>query len=54
MLREAQKAARAASKFITRGSTLVVLEGAGHVCNPETPDAVSAAVSTFLERVLRG
>jgi pimeloyl-ACP methyl ester carboxylesterase len=32
-----------------RGSHLVVLRGAGHVCNIESPDAFNAAVRRFLD-----
>jgi pimeloyl-ACP methyl ester carboxylesterase len=31
-----------------RGSTLVRLRGAGHVCNVEAPDAFNAAIREFL------
>jgi pimeloyl-ACP methyl ester carboxylesterase len=32
-----------------RGSTLVVLQGAGHVCNLEAPGAFNTALRTFLD-----
>jgi pimeloyl-ACP methyl ester carboxylesterase len=33
---------------VIRGSTLVRLPGAGHVCNLEAPDAFNAAIRAFL------
>ena len=33
------------------GSTLVVIPGAGHVCNIDAPEAFDNAVRTFLRRV---